>query len=126
MGQYEYCRKGITMRGVRRAFRDEMECNRALVKIITKACGAKYVTEIGEISMKNQGDDLRLSCVARGEALDIHVDVQIDKMFGRPGFKRTGKLPAVQAIHKGRFRTVTVAPEKWFRHAGNARYAQNM
>jgi hypothetical protein len=126
MGEYEYCRKGITMRGIRRAFRDEMQSNPALVKVITSACGAKYVTEVGEISMKNQGDDLRLSCISRGQPVDIHVDVQIDKTFGKPGFKRTGKLPAVEVAHKGQFRTVTIAPEIWFRHTGNARYAQNM
>lgn len=126
MGRYEYCGKGISMRGIRRAFRDEMQSNPALVKIITSACGAKYVTEIGEISMKNQGDDLKLSCISRSKPVDIHVDVQIDKTFGQPGFKRTGKLPAVEVAHQGQFRTVTIAPEIWFRHTGNARYAQNM
>ncbi|MBL0946833.1 hypothetical protein [Brevundimonas sp.] len=126
MGEYEYCRKGITMRGIRRAFRDEMERNADLVKVITKAGGVTRVSEIGEIAMKNQGEDLRLTCVSRSKPITIWVDVQIDKTFGKPGFKRTGKLPAVEVAHKGATRTITVAPEKWFRHTGNARYAQNM
>lgn len=126
MGKYEYCRKGITMRGIRRAFRDELERNRALVKVITKAAGVTYVREVGEIAMKNQGGDLRLTCVSRGTPITIWIDVQIDKTFGKPGFKRTGKLPAVEVAHKGVRRIITVAPEKWFRHTGNARYAQNM
>lgn len=126
MGEYEYCRKGITMRGIRRAFRDEMERNPALVKVFTKAGGVTRVTEIGEITMKNQGDDLRLTCVSRSKPTTIWVDVQIDKTFGKPGFKKTGKLPAVEVVHTGARRTITVAPEKWFRHTGNARYAQNM
>lgn len=126
MGNYEHCGKGITMRGIRRAFCDELKSNRELVKVITDAAGAKYVTEIGEIAMKNQGDDLGLSCVSRSAFVDIHLDVQIDKTFGKPGFKMTGKLPPVDVDHKGSRRTVTIAPEVWFRHTGNARYAQNM
>lgn len=126
MGNYGHCGKGITMRGIRRAFCDELKSNPALIKVVTKAAGAKYVSEIGEITMKNQGDDLRLCCIARSVPLHIHLDVQIDKTFGKPGFKMTGKMPPVEVAHKGAYRTVTIAPEIWFRHTGNARYAQNM
>lgn len=123
---YERCEAGITCRGIRRAFRDELNSNPALVARLERAAGHRLVAAFEGAFMKNQGDDLRMIIVrANGEEDVIHMDVQIDSFSRQAGAFDRAHTPEVRLRRTGDHRRITLAPRLWFQDRGNAAKAEN-
>jgi len=126
MGQAQsYCGSGITVRALRLPFCDELNWNAHLFQAVENAAGGDLFQGITAAVMKGQGTDMRLiGQTASGEAATLRLDVQISPP------KEDGVIdddiePVVRSNRTGATRRVTIAPEAWFRHSGNARQAEN-
>ncbi|MDQ1191307.1 hypothetical protein QE419_000073 [Brevundimonas vesicularis] len=122
---YERTPKGITYRGIRRAFADEANSNSDFVSRIDKALGGGFIGVSHGAFMKNQGTDLHLQVHqpdgADGRvALIVHIDQFLDQ-----GIIDLEAKPKVKKFRDGEFRRVTIAPKIWFHHTGNAANAEN-
>lgn len=127
--RYETCSQGITLRGIRRAFRDELNGNPAIRDKFDEACGGGMIQSFDGAVMKNQGDDLRfITRTTRGTDGFVWVDVQLDRILGlRPitGVIDLENEPQVRANSNGDIRRITAAPQMWFRHTANAQRSVN-
>lgn len=124
---YERCGAGITCRGIRRAFRDELNSNPILVGRIERAVGHRGVASFEGAFMTNQGTDLRMIIVtANGAEDEIHLNVEIDAGSRDARMIDLGSKPAVRVWRKGDHRHLTVAPRIWFHDRSNAAEAENM
>ncbi|WP_312063641.1 hypothetical protein [Brevundimonas sp.] len=123
--EYERSAKGITYRGLRRAFRDEANTNREFVARIDKALGGGFISLSHGAFMKNQGDDLHL-IVQRPDDSEgrVALYVQIDQIIAKGALDLETK-PKVKKHRQGDHRLVTLAPHVWFHHTGNAGEAEN-
>lgn len=123
--EYERSAKGITYRGLRRAFRDEANTSREFVSRIDKALGGGFINLSHGAFMKNQGDDLHLIVQRPDESEGrVALYVQIDQIIGKGAFDLETK-PKVKKHRQGDHRLVTLAPQVWFHHTGNAGEAEN-
>lgn len=123
--EYERSAKGITYRGIRRAFRDEANANPDVVTYIDKALGGGFINLSHGAFMKNQGDDLHL-IVKRPDDSEgrVALYVQIDQIIAKGVIDLEAK-PKVKKHRQGDRRLVTIAPQIWFHHTGNAGEAEN-
>lgn len=126
---YETCPSGITLRGIRRAFRDELNRNPAIRACFDRACGGGMIEAYDGAVMKNQGDDLRfVTRTARATHGVVLVNVQLDRVLGpRPvrGVVDFTSKPKVRTDFHGDSRRITAAPSIWFNHTSNAERATN-
>lgn len=126
---YETCPAGITLRGIRRAFRDELNRNPAIRVCFDKACGEGMIQTFDGAVMKNQGDDLRFATrTARETHGLVLVNVQLDRVLGfRPtrGALDLTRKPDMRTDYSRDTRHVTAAPSIWFHHTANAERATN-
>ncbi|MGO4411180.1 MULTISPECIES: hypothetical protein [unclassified Brevundimonas] len=84
---YETCPAGITLRGIRRAFRDELNRNPAIRACFDKACGGGMIQAFDSAVMKNQGDDFRFTTrTERGSPGLVLLNVQLDRVLVRRDF----------------------------------------
>jgi hypothetical protein len=95
---YDRTPKGITYRGIRRAFADEANSNSDFVSRIDKALGGGFIGVSHGAFMKNQGTDLHLQVHqpdgADGRvALIVHIDQFLDQgiidLGAKPKVKNT-------------------------------------
>ena len=123
--EYERSAKGITYRGIRRAFRDEANTNHEFISRIDKALGGGFISLSHGAFMKNQGDDLHL-IVQRPDDSEgrVALYVQIDQIIAK-GVLDLDAKPRVKKHRQGDYRLVTLAPQVWFQHTGNAGEAEN-
>lgn len=122
---YERSAKGITYRGIRQAFCDEANTNRALIDIVDKRVGGDFIAVNHGAFMKNQGTDLHM-IVERPDGSEGYVGlaVRLDSVIADGVMDPTTKFK-VKKFHEGAERMVTIAPRIWFQHSGNAAEAEN-
>lgn len=122
---YERSAKGITYRGIRRAFCDEANTNEALVRMIDKRVGGHFIAASHGAYMKNQGTDLHMivGCPDGSEGY-VRLAVELDSVKADGFMDLTTKFK-VKKYHEGAERMVTIAPRIWFQHSGNAAEAEN-
>lgn len=127
--RYETCSQGITLRGIRRAFRDELNENPAIRDKFDEACGSSMIQTFDGAVMKNQGDDLRFfTRTTRGTDGVVWIDVQLDRILGLGPIMKIFDLenePQISTDFNGDIRQITAAPKMWFRHAANAELSVN-
>ncbi len=124
--RYERCDSGITCRGIRRAFRDELNARSAFATRLQKAAGHFEVASFEGAFMTNQGTDLRMIIVtADGREDIIRLDVQIDSGSKKEGAIRMNRAPKVRTRHRGDYRRLCIAPRIWFYDTTNALGAEN-
>lgn len=124
---HEQCEKGITLRGLRRAFCGELKTNLDLVRIMGAAVGLPEVGLPLSVTMKGHGEDLAMICpLPDDDDVRIEVRVRMDSVTGSSAFSQTGKPYPVDSNELGPRRLVTVGPTIWFCHRGNASSAENM
>lgn len=123
----EQCEKGITLRGLRRAFCGELKTNHDLVRIIGAAVGVPDVGLPISVTMKGHGEDLAMVCpLGDDDDVRIEVRVRMDSVTGTRAFNRFGAPYPVENDHHSERRIATVGPAVWFTYKGNANSAQNM
>lgn len=123
--EYEKTARGITYRGVRRAFRDEANTNHEFIALVDHALGGGFIHLSHGAFMKNQGDDLHLIVERPDESEGrVALYVQIDQIIAE-GVLDLETKPKVKRHRQGDYRLVTIAPQIWFRHTGNAGEAEN-
>lgn len=122
---YERSARGITYRGIRRAFCDEVNGNESLVRMIDKRIGGDFIATSHGAYMKNQGTDLHMivDCPDGSEGY-VRLAVELDSVKA-DGFMEMTRKPKVKKYHEGSERIVTIAPRIWFQHSGNAAEAEN-
>lgn len=124
---HEQCDKGITLRGLRRAFCGELKTNHDFVQVLGTAVGLPEVGLPISVTMKGHGEDLAMVCpLPDGDDVRIEVRVRMDSTTGAQAFNQSGEPYPVKAHTAGPRRLVTVGPAIWFCHRGNAASAQNM
>ncbi len=95
--RYERCGSGITCRGIRRAFADELNSNRRLVARLEQAVGHASTLSFEGAFMTGHGTDLRMIIVtADGSDDEIHLHVEIDSFSRSKGVLDLDTKPKVR------------------------------
>lgn len=123
----EQCEKGITLRGLRRAFCGELQTNHDLVRILGAATGLPDLGLPISVTMKGHGEDLAMVCPnGDDDVVRIEIKVRMDSVTGTRAFNQHGEPYPVKRDHERSQPLVTVGPSVWFTYKGNAASATNM
>lgn len=122
-----FCAAGITLRHLRRVLLQDLQTNPAVLKAVENAAGGSLISSLGAIAMSRHGSDLNIAFEAPDDqAGRLWLDVQIDELRGGDiSLFDPERRPKVRRDRDGPARQVTIAPDIWFYHRGNAASAVN-
>jgi hypothetical protein len=101
--------------------------NPALLKAIEDAAGGGLIAALRDVDMTGHGSDLNIAFADHNDHFGrIYLDVQLDSMRGGGISLMDKDAPVmVDRAVEGLTRRVTIAPQVWFQHTGNAASAVN-